>query len=153
MPKTLNLEEGQDLQLIQATKFHIALAEDMEDRTTETEVPTGQLLTTIKEVAIEALVVEMEGEATDRTKAVDIEENNKIEALIKEIEAQTSAEAMKEIIDRMTFLQIIEMMMQGRGRAHLTGSTTIESSMFLHNLNRSSMKRSMTSTRMKNPSV
>ena len=73
----------------------MAMAEEVADQI-ETEVPIGVVITKIEGVEIGAMATVGEAEASDQM-MVDTEENNKIEALIKERGAPISEDTMKII--------------------------------------------------------
>jgi hypothetical protein len=143
--RTLNLEEVQDHHhLGRATKFRKAMVEEMAVAQREIGVPIlEEILTKIEEVGvIDPMEAEVEEEASDKM-TVDTEENNKIEALIKEIEAPISEGGMKIIREslRETLLLIdLKMQAQGRDHAPLTDSTMKESSMLPLKPNKSLMR-------------
>jgi hypothetical protein len=143
--RTLNSVEVQDHHHLGiATKFRKAMVEEMAVAQREIGVPIlEEILTKIEEVGvIDPMEAVAEEEASDKM-TVDTEENNKIEALIKEIEAPISEGGMKIIREslRETLLLIdLKMQAPGRDRAPLTDSTMKESSMLPLNPSQSSMR-------------
>ena len=143
----LNSGEAQDHQLVKATKFRMAMVEEVADQI-ETEVPIGVVITKIEGLEIGAMATVGEAEASDQM-MVDTEENNKIEALIKERGAPISEDTMKIIKEspRET-LVLIDKRILGRDHALLTGSTIIDRGTLLHKPNKYSMTMSMTRFKM-----
>jgi hypothetical protein len=139
------MEEVKDHhQLGRATKFRKAMVEEMAVAQREIGVLIlEEILTKIEEVGVIDPMVEVaEEEASDKM-TVDTEENNKIEALIKEIEAPISEGGMTIIRESLReTLLLIDLKMQepGRDRAPLTDSTMKESSMLPLKPSQSSMR-------------